>query len=112
MREVGKRSGNVSCWWRKSMQEMHGLWNTLYSPKFAISICLNHPLSANFCSHTILCTPCTKAKAACKLFDADRACTKAKAEAFWRAKVRKTKQQIDAKWKMEVLRKLEELSEL
>jgi len=58
------------------------------------------------------CASCAKAKAACKPFDADLARTKARAEAVQRSQARKTKQQTDAKWKMEVLRKLEELSEL
>ena len=58
------------------------------------------------------CAPCSKAKTACKPFDADRACTKARAEAVQRSKARKTKQKIDAEWKAEVSRKLEELSEL
>jgi len=33
-------------------------------------------------------------------------------EAVWRSKTRKTKQQIDMEWKVEVSRKLEDLSEL
>jgi len=73
---------------------------------------LNRLSSANFCSHTTSCAPSTKAKTACKPFDADRACAKAKAEVFWKAKAKKTKQQIDTEWKAEVLRKLKELSEL
>jgi len=89
-----------------------GFQNTLYSPKFAVSICLNRSFFANFCSHATSCTPCTKAKAACKSFDVNKACTKAKAEMDWRSRVRKTKQQTDTEWKTEVLRKLEELSEL
>jgi len=58
------------------------------------------------------CAPCTKAKAACKPFDADRARAKARAEMIRRSQVRKTKQQTDVEWKVEVSRKLEELSEL
>jgi len=58
------------------------------------------------------CAPCAKAKAACKPFDADKACAKARVEVIWRSKARKTKQQMDAKWKVEVWGKLEELSEL
>ena len=38
------------------------------------------------------CTPCARAKAACKLFDADGARRKAKDETARRAQVRKTKQ--------------------
>jgi len=67
---------------------------------------------AKFYSHTTSCTPCAKAKAACKPFDTDKAHIKARAEAVWRSKVRKTKQQIDMEWKAEVSRKLEGLSEL
>jgi len=63
-------------------------------------------------SYAISCAPCAKAKAACKLFDAERARAKAKAEAARRSKARKTKQQTDAEWKTEVLRKLDGLGEL
>jgi len=58
------------------------------------------------------CASCTKAKAACKPFDADKTCTKARAKVVQRSKTRKTKQQMDAKWKVKVSRKLEDLSEL
>jgi len=63
-------------------------------------------------SHATSCAPCAKAKAACKPFDAERARAKAKAEVARRSKARKTKQQTDAEWKMEVLRKLDSLGEL
>jgi len=59
-----------------------------------------------------LYAPCTRDKAACKPFDADRARAKAKAEIVQRSKARKVKQQMDAEWKIENLRKLEGLSEL
>ena len=88
--------------------------NTLYSSKSAISNwseLLNFAKSFLF-SHTTSCAPCTKAKAACKPFDAKRAQAKAKAEAARRSKARKTKQQTDAEWKTEVLRKLDSLGEL
>jgi len=39
-----------------------------------------------------LCTPYAKAKVACKPFDTDKACTKARAEEVQRSKARKTKQ--------------------
>ena len=42
------------------------------------------------------CSPCARAKAACKLFDADRARRKAKDEMARRAQARKTKQRTDA----------------
>ena len=58
------------------------------------------------------CAPCTKAKAACKPFDANRVHTKARAEVVQKSKVRKSKQQTDAEWKAEVSRKLEGLSKL
>jgi len=58
------------------------------------------------------CAPCTKVKAACKPFDADKTCAKARAETVQRLKAKKTKQQMDAEWKAEVSRKLEDLSEL
>jgi len=54
----------------------------------------------------------TKAKAACKPFDADRARVKAKAETARRSNARKAKQQTDTEWKAEILRKLDGLSEL
>ena len=58
------------------------------------------------------CTPCAKAKAACKPFNADKAYTKIRIKVVWRFKARKIKQQIDIEWKVEVSRKLEDLSEL
>ena len=42
------------------------------------------------------CSPCARAKAACKPFDADRARRKAKDKTARRAQARKTKQQMDA----------------
>jgi len=59
-----------------------------------------------------LYAPCARDKAAYKPFDADRARAKAKAEMVQRSKARKVKQQMDAEWKIEILRKLEGLSEL
>ena len=93
---------------------MCGFWNTLYFSKSAIS---NWPELLNFAksflfSHATSCTPCAKAKAACKPFDAERAQAKTKVEAARRSKARKTKQQTDVEWKMEVLRKLDGLGEL
>jgi len=93
---------------------MRGFWNTLYSSKSTIS---NWPELLNFAksflfSHATSCAPCTKAKAACKPFDTKRARAKTKAKAARRSKVRKTKQQTEAEWKMEVLRKLDSLGEL
>ena len=55
------------------MREVCRLWNTLYSPKFAISLPLKFCSFAKFSSHAKSCAPCSKAKAACKSFDADRA---------------------------------------
>jgi len=66
----------------------------------------------NCYSHATSCTPCTKAKTACKPFDVDKAHAKARAETVQRSKARKTKQQMNMEWKTEVLRKLEKLSEL
>jgi len=63
-------------------------------------------------SHATSCTPCAKAKAACKPFDADKARAKAKLEAARRSRARKVKQQTDVEWKSEVLRKLEGLDKL
>jgi len=42
------------------------------------------------------CSPCARAKAACKLFDVDGARRKAKDETARRAQARKTKQRTDA----------------
>jgi len=42
------------------------------------------------------CSPCARAKAACKPFDADRARRKAKEEMVRRARVRKMKQWTDS----------------
>jgi len=66
----------------------------------------------SFCSHATSCAPCAKAKAACKPFDADRARAKAKVETARRSNARKAKQQTDVEWKVEILRKLDGLSEL
>ena len=66
----------------------------------------------SFCSHATSYTPCTKAKAACKPFNVDRARAKAKAETARRSNARKAKQQTDAEWKVEISRKLDGLSEL
>ena len=85
---------------------MRGFQNTLYSSKFAVSNRLNCRFSA------ISCAPCAKAKAACRPFDADKARAKVKAETARRSKARRAKQQMDTKWKAEVLRKLDGLGEL
>jgi len=66
----------------------------------------------SFCSHATSCTPCAKAKAAYKPFDADKARAKARAETARRSKARRAKQQTEAEWKAEVLRKLDGLGEL
>jgi len=58
------------------------------------------------------CSPCARAKAACKPFDADGARRKAKDETARRAQARKTKQRTDAEWKEQVLAKLEKVDEL
>jgi len=58
------------------------------------------------------CSPCTRAKAACKPFDANGARRKAKEETARRAQARKTKQQTDAEWKEQVLEKLGKVDEL
>ena len=73
------------------MQEMRGLWNTLYSSKFAVSLPLKFCSFAKFFSHVKSCALCAKAKAACKPFDTDRARAKARAETIWRSQARKTK---------------------
>ena len=92
---------------------MHEFHNSVHSSKFAVSFYLIFFCSfAEFHSHATSCAPCAKAKAACKPFDADKACAKARVEVIWRSKARKTKQQMDVKWKVEVSGKLEELSEL
>ena len=61
------------------MREVRGLWNTLYSSKFAVSLPLKFCSFTKFFSHAKSCTLCAKAKAACKPFDADRARTKTRA---------------------------------
>jgi len=58
------------------------------------------------------CSPCTRAKAACKPFDTNGARRKAKEETARRAQARKTKQQTDAEWKEQVLEKLGKVDEL
>ena len=94
------------------MQEVRRLRNTLYSPKFAISLLLKFCSFAKFSSHAKFCAPCSKAKAACKPFDADRARAKARVETIQRSQARKTKQQTDAEWKGQVLEKLGKVDEL
>jgi len=58
------------------------------------------------------CSPCTRAKAACKPFDADGAQRKAKEKMVRRAQVRRTKQRTDAEWKEQMLEKLGKVNEL
>jgi len=58
------------------------------------------------------CSPCARAKAACKPFDTDGARRKAKEETARRAQARKTKQRTDAEWKEQVLEKLGMVDEL
>jgi len=58
------------------------------------------------------CSPCARAKAACKPFDADGARRKAKEETARRAQARKTKQRTDAEWKEQVLEKLGKVDKL
>jgi len=58
------------------------------------------------------CSPYARAKAACKLFDADGAQRKAKDETARRAQARKTKQQTNTEWKEQVLKKLGKVDEL
>lgn len=65
-----------------------------------------------FFSHATSCSPCAKAKATCKPFDVDKVQAKARAEVLQRSRARKTKQQMDAEWKLDVARKLDSLSEL
>jgi len=52
------------------------------------------------------CSPCARAKAACKPFDTNGAQRKAKEETARRAQARETKQRTDAEWKEQVLEKL------
>jgi len=94
------------------MREVRELWNTLYSPKFAVSLPLKFCFFTKFFSHAKSCAPCSKAKAACKPFDADRAQAKARAETIWRSQARKMKQQTDAEWKEQVLEKLGKVDKL
>ena len=76
---------------------MHRLQNPVYSAKFAVSLHLIFFCSfAKFYSHATLCAPCTKAKAAYRPFDADKAYAKARVEVIWRSKAKKIKQQTDA----------------
>jgi len=84
----------------------------MHTSEFAVSLPFEFCFFSKFHSHTTSCAPCTKAKAACKPFDTDRARAKARAETIQRSQARKVKQQTDAEWKAEVSRKLEELSEL
>ena len=94
------------------MREVCGLRNLMHTSKFAVSLLFKFCSFAKFFSHATFCAPYAKAKAACKPFDTDRTWAKARAEMIRRFQTRKTKQQMDAEWKAEVSRKLEELSEL
>ena len=60
----------------------------------------------------MFCSPCARAKAACKSFNADRAQRKAKEEMARRAQARKTKQRTDTEWKEQVLEKLGKVDKL
>jgi len=80
------------------MQEICRLQNTLYPPKFTVSILFEFFFSLLIvCSHTTSRAPCTKAKAACKPFNMEKTRAKAKAETVRRSKARKTKQKTDTK---------------
>jgi len=52
----------------------------MHTSKFTISLPFEFCFFSKFDSHATSCAPCTKAKAACKPFDADRAWAKARAE--------------------------------
>jgi len=60
----------------------------------------------------MFCSPCARAKAACKPFKANGVWRKAKEETVRRAQARKMKQQTDAEWKEQVLEKLGKMDEL
>ena len=47
-RGVGKRNGDISCWWGKSVWEMRKLQNLVYSSNFAVSIVWIVSFSTNF----------------------------------------------------------------
>jgi len=86
----------------------------MYSSNIAMSTILSISLFFLIIlySHATSCAPCARAKAACKPFNAERVRAKARAETVRRSRARKVKQQTDAEWKAEVLRKLEDLGEL
>ena len=80
------------------MQEICRLQNTLHPPKFTVSILFEFFFSLLIvCSHATSRAPCTKAKAACKPFNMEKARAKAKTETVQRSKARKTKQKTDTK---------------
>jgi len=64
---------------------MRGVWILEY--------CVSHKICHEVCySHAMSCTPCARAKAACKPFDVNKTHIKARAETVWRSRARKTKQ--------------------
>jgi len=67
------------------MREVHELRNLMHTSKFVISLLFKFCFFVKFYSYAMSCAPCTKAKAACKPFDADRAWAKARVEAVWRS---------------------------
>jgi len=73
------------------VREVRRLRNSMHTSKFAISLPFKFCSFAKFFSHATSCTPCTKAKAACKPFDADKARAKARAKMIRRSQARKTK---------------------
>jgi len=77
------------------VREVCGLRNLMHTSKFAVSLLFKFCSFAKLYSHATSCAPCTKAKATCKPFDADRARAKAKAETVRRSNARKAKQQTD-----------------
>jgi len=70
------------------------------------------PLANSVFRNATSCSPCARAKAACKPFDADGARRKVKEETARRAQARKTKQWTDTEWKEQMLEKLEKVNEL
>jgi len=52
------------------VREVRGLRNFMHTSEFAVSLPFEFCFFSKFHSHATSCTPCAKAKAACKPFDA------------------------------------------
>jgi len=82
--------------WGKPLQKMCQLWHIVFATGPSVSRSSLEYFLADFnFGNATSCSPCARAKVACKSFDADGAQRKAKEETARRAQARKTEQRTD-----------------